>query len=348
MARITRWVRLVPVLGLAALVSAACGSGGSGVSAGAAEDLSGEIVVSGSSTVEPITALVAEKFQGANPDVSISVDGPGTGDGFELFCRGEIDVSDASRPIKLDEEGAICKENNIDFIEIKVGIDGMAVLTSSENADVDCLSFTDLYALTGPESEGFEDWSDADGLAAELDAPGAPYPDIPLDLVGPGEESGTYDSYVELALEGIAEERGIPEEGFASRPDYQSSPNDNVIIEGVQGSASSLGWVGYSFYSQNQDSVRALSLDDGESGCIEPTEETIRSAEYPLARFLYIYVSANALVENDTLETFIDFYLSENGMASVSEVGYVPLNPEDFQRSLDAWEAKEVGSREDS
>lgn len=342
--------RLVGALCIAALIGAACGSGsgGSAATSGGAEGLSGEIVVSGSSTVEPISALVAEKFQGANPDVSISVDGPGTGDGFELFCQGETDVSDASRPIKLDEEAPVCEENGVEFIEIKVGIDGMAVLTSPENSAVDCLSFADLYALTGPESEGFEDWSDANSLAEEIGAAGAPYPDVPLDVVGPGEESGTYDSYVELALEGIAEERGVPEEEFATRPDYQSSPNDNVIIEGIQGSASSLGWVGYSFYSQNTDTVRALAVDDGESGCVEPTEETIQSAEYPLARFLYIYVNAAEAEKNDALSAFVDYYLSEEGIASVAEVGYVGLAEDDFQISAQAWDAREVGSREDS
>ena len=338
--------RMLGALCLAASVSAGCGSGGTDAAAG--EGVSGEIVVSGSSTVEPISALIAEKFQSANPDVSISVDGPGTGDGFELFCQGETDVSDASRPIKLDEEAPACKKNGIEFIEIKVGIDGMAILTSPENTAVECLSFADLYALTGPESEGFASWSDANALAEELGAPGAPYPDVPLDVVGPGEESGTYDSYVELALEGLAEERGVPEEEFATRPDYQSSPNDNVIIEGIQGSASSLGWVGYSFYSQNQDSVQALAVDDGESGCVEPTEETIQSAEYPLSRFLYIYVNAEEATTNEALKSFVDFYVSKEGISSVSEVGYVPLAEADFQESLSAWEAEEIGSREDS
>jgi phosphate transport system substrate-binding protein len=129
---------------------------------------------------------------------------------------------------------------------------------------VSCLSFADLYALMGPESEGFGSWSDANDLAAELEAPNAPYPDAELTMVAPGEESGTYDSFVELVFQDIAEERGIPEDDIGARPDYQSSGNDNVIIEGIAGSSTSLGWVGYAFYVENQDVVKGIEVDDGE------------------------------------------------------------------------------------
>ncbi|HEX2296702.1 MAG TPA: substrate-binding domain-containing protein, partial [Actinomycetota bacterium] len=162
-----RWpLRLVAAALAVGLAAAACGgsddAGGGGAAPGDGE-LSGEIAISGSSTVEPISTLVAQKFSSENPGVAISVDGPGTGDGFELFCKGEIDVSDASRAIE-PEEAAACKDAGIDYVELKVGIDGITVLTSPENDEVACLDFHDLYALLGPESEGFESWADANGL----------------------------------------------------------------------------------------------------------------------------------------------------------------------------------------
>src|SRR5918998_962065 len=225
--------RLSVAAAAVALVAAACGGDNGGSDAAGASELSGEIAISGSSTVEPISTLVAQKFSSENPGVAISVDGPGTGDGFELFCKGEIDVSDASRPIEAEEAGA-CKKAGIEYVELKVGIDGITVLTSPENEAVTCLDFHDLYALLGPESEGFESWSDANDLAEEVGAGNAPYPDAPLDVTAPGEESGTYDSFAELVLEDIAyEERGIAEDDPVVRPDYQASANDNVIIEGI-------------------------------------------------------------------------------------------------------------------
>ena len=213
---------------------------------------SGAVTVSGSSTVEPISALNAELFVETNPDVQISVDGPGTGDGFELFCQGQTDVADASRAIK-DEERANCEENGVEFVELLVGIDGLSVLTNPANDAVSCVDFPALYALTGPESEGFGRWSDASDLAAELGStePGT-FPDAPLSVVGPGEESGTYDTYVELVIEQFIEDRGAD---AATRPDYEASANDNVIVQGIQGSDTSLGWVGYAFYVENQDSL---------------------------------------------------------------------------------------------
>jgi phosphate transport system substrate-binding protein len=338
-----RFAAAVLVLGL---LAGACG-GDDGGDASAGQELSGEIEISGSSTVEPISALNAEKFSMENPGVSISVDGPGTSDGFELFCNGETDISDASRPIDPDEEIPACKKNGIEFIELKVAIDGLSVITSIENDQVECLDFYDLYALLGPESEGFESWSDANDLAEEIGAAHAPYPDASLDITAPGEESGTYDSFAELVLEDIAyEERGIKEDDPVIRPDYQASANDNVIIEGIAGSQSSLGWVGYAFASQNEDTVRKLPIAEKGEDCVEPTEETIRDGSYPIARDLFIYVNSAKLAENPALDAYVDFYLSEPGLASVSEVGYVDLAEEDIQATLAAWEAQEIGTRE--
>jgi phosphate transport system substrate-binding protein len=342
-----RMARVLVVALAIALVAAACGNDNDGASAGeGGGELSGSITVSGSSTVEPISGANAEKFSAENGGVQISVEGPGTGDGFELFCDGKIDISDASRPIEAEEVTA-CEEQGIEFIELKVGIDGIAVLTSPENEEVECLSFKDLYALLGPESEGFGNWSDANDLAADAGAEHAPYPDAPLDVTAPGEESGTYDSFAEIVLEDIAyEERGIKEDAPVIRPDYQASANDNVIIQGIQGSDSSLGWVGYAFYVNNQDTVRAIPVAAEGDDCIEPTEETIQSTEYPISRNLYIYVNAQAAEQNEAVSAYVDFYLSEAGLASVQEVGYVSLAQEDIDETISVWESKETGSRE--
>lgn len=349
MRSVTGTARLLLLAFCFALIAVACGGDDdTGTNTGGQdEQISGEVVISGSSTVEPISALNAEKFSAENPDVSISVDGPGTSDGFELFCNGESDISDASRPIDTEEEVPACEAAGIEFIELKVAIDGLSVITSAENDQVECLSFWDLYALLGPESEGFENWKDAEALAAEMKGPmNTPYPDAPLEVTAPGEESGTYDSFAELTLEDIAyEERKIKEDDPVIRPDYQASANDNVIVEGIAGTPTSLGWVGYAFFQQNSEILRALPVDGGE-GCVEPNEETISSGEYPIARDLYIYVNTAKMEENPAVAAYVDFYLSEAGLASVAEVGYVDLAAEDVQASLDAWAAKETGTRE--
>jgi phosphate transport system substrate-binding protein len=171
--------------------------------AGGSGELSGEVNVSGSSTVQPISVRVAELFEEVEPDVVVNVDGPGTGDGFELFCNGETDISDASRPID-EEEVAACEESGIEFIELKVAFDGISVLTNPANEAVTCLTFEDLYALVGPEAEGVTNWSDAQALATELGST-TELPDAPLEVVGPGEESGTYDSFIEIVFGDIAE-----------------------------------------------------------------------------------------------------------------------------------------------
>jgi phosphate transport system substrate-binding protein len=334
-----RIVRLVGLVAVLSVTVAACGTAdGDDVTITNGGGESGQIVISGSSTVEPITARVAEAFGAMNPDVAISVDGPGTSDGFVLFCNGETDVSDASRAI-TEEELATCQGNGVEPIEVKVAIDGLSVLTSVNNDAVSCLAFSDLYALLGIESTGFANWSDANELAAELGAPNAPYPDVPLSVTAPGEESGTFDSFVEIVLEDIAEERG---QDPNPRPDYVASPNDNVIIEGISGNDTSLGWVGYAFYVENQDVVKALAVDGGE-GCVEPTPETIASNDYPISRPLFIYVDANKLDAKPELVEFVDYYLSDEGLAEVGNAGYVDLAPEEIEEWRANWEARNVG-----
>ena len=323
---------MLVALAAISLLAAACGSGGTG---NANEtDITGEIFISGSSTVEPISSLVAELFSEQAPSVEITVEGPGTGDGFELFCNGETDIADASRPI-AEEEIDVCAENGIEYTELEVAIDGMAVLTSPANDAVTCLSFPDLYALLGPESEGFDDWSDSNELGAEVGGSGD-YPDAALVVTAPGEESGTYDSFVELALEGIAEERG---QDAVTRPDYQASANDNVIIDGIAGSDSSLGWVGYSFYEQNQEVVKALEVDGGD-GCVAPTFGSISDGTYPLSRSLYIYVNNAKAAESEALRSFVDFYVTDTGLLdTVEQVAYVTLPADRIEATRSAWEA---------
>lgn len=301
------------------------------------------VIISGSSTVEPISSLVAEDFAAATDGFEYSVDGPGTGDGFALFCAGETDISDASRPIS-DEETAACDEGGVEYVELKIAIDGITVLTSPANEAVSCLSFLDLYALMGPEGDGYGTWSDQDELAADLSAElgdefgaaTAPYPDAPLEVTAPGEESGTYDSFLELVFEEIAEARGTDP---VARPGYTASADDNVIIEGIGGSESSLGWVGFAFYEENADTVKAVEVDGGD-GCVAPTAETIATNEYPISRDLFIYVNADRAAENPTLAAFVDYYLSDEGVAAVEEAGYVPLATDALDETRAAWAAR--------
>lgn len=310
---------------------------------GAAESQgpTGSIVISGSSTVEPISIGIAERFNEDAPNVKLSVDGPGTGDGFELFCRGETDISGASRPIAAAEI-ATCEQNGVTYLELKVANDGIAVLTSPDNDQVaECLSFSDIYSLVGPESQGFDNWSDANPLAAELgDTRAAPFPDAPLAVTGPGEESGTYDSFVELALEHLAEARGRDAE---TRPDYQASGDDNVIVQGIQGSDTSLGWVGYAFYSSNQDQLKAFDVAGEDGDCIMPSPATIADNSYPISRPLFIYVNLQKLEASRALQEFVELYVSPEGLSSVSEVGYVELSDEDAMATVGAFEAHMAG-----
>jgi phosphate transport system substrate-binding protein len=299
--------------------------------------LSGEIIVTGSSTVEPISAAVAEAFNAAGADgVAIDVTGPGTGDGFQRFCAGEADVADASRPIS-EEEIALCEEGGISYVEIQVGIDALTVATNPANDAVSCLTIEDLYALVGPESTGFANWSDAQDLATELGST-TELPDAPLTIYGPGEESGTFDYFVEAVIEGIAEERGLPEEEWTTRPDYTASPNDNVIVEGIEADETSLGWVGFAYYQSEADRMKAIEIDGGD-GCVAPSVETALDGSYPISRPLFIYVDSAKAAESPALAAFVDFYLGE-GYSAVGEVGYAPLADDLLAEQVAAWEAR--------
>jgi phosphate transport system substrate-binding protein len=315
--------------------------------------LTGSINISGSSTVQPISTAVQEAFNGlstagpGSPGVAITVDGPGTGDGFALFCNGEIDIADASRAIK-DGEAQACADKGIEYVGLKVALDGLSVITSAANGDLTCLSFADLYALVGPESTGFDNWSKAQALATELGST-TTFPDAPLAITGPGEESGTYDFFVEKAITPIALTRNDPslldEAGKASftRPDYQSSPNDLTIVEGVTGTAdndTTLGWVGYAFVEENLDKIKPIGVDGGK-GCVDPTYDTIAGGTYPIARPLFIYVNTAAAAAKPEVAAFVDYYLTDGVVSSVLQtVPYVGLSADEFTASQAAWAAR--------
>lgn len=317
-----------PAIGLAVLALAGTLiAGACSPSSNAATGTEGEIAVSGSSTVEPITVRVGEMFA-KNGGVLPSVEGPGTGDGFKKFCTGETDISDASRAIK-DEEASACEAAGATYTELKIANDAITVLTNSSNNSVECLTFADLYGLVGPESEGVKTWSvaNAKGATSKL-------PDVPLAIFAPGTESGTYDSFYELAIKDIAEERGVPDD-VQVRPDYGGLADDNEIISGLQSVDGSFGWVGFAF-AEGATGVDELKIDGGD-GCVAPTAETVADGTYPLARPLFIYVNSEKLAANSALSDFVDFYLSDEGMTAVPDAGYVPLAPADLEATRAVW-----------
>lgn len=318
------------VLLVVALVAAGCGS-----QANANPDRAQSGVdVSGSSTVEPISIKVAENFKLGN-QAKTHVSGPGTGDGFKLFCEGSTDISDASRPIKKTE-AENCRANGINYVELKVAVDGIAVLTNPNNQAVDCLSFGDIYALVGPESIGFETWAAGNEIASAVGG-NAGLPDAPLVISAPGTESGTYDSFIEIVLADIADERGQDPD---ARVDYSSAAQDNVIIETIATNDTSLGWVGFAYAVENADRVKLLAIDDADGNCVKPTPETIASSEYPIARDLFIYVNTDKAAANPELVAFVDHFLDYGLDTAVAEVGYVALTEDAKSETRAVWSGR--------
>lgn len=300
-----------------------------------ATGVSGNLEIHGSSTVAPISNLVAETFIETNPELGYVVGDEGTGAGFgDFFCAGLSDISDASRAIKQEEADA-CAAAGVTYAELKVAYDGLAVITSTENTAFDCLTTADLYALMGPESDAVANWKDAQALATELGST-TTFPDAPLSITAPGDESGTYDSFIELALGSFIKDRA--QEGTLRTPGatYIASPNDNVIIEGVAGFPTSLGFVGLSYAEQNLDRIKILGVDAGE-GCVLPDITTVSEGTYPISRPLFIYPSLTKVAENAAIVPFVDYYLSDAGLALATEVGYVALHPEDVTATRAAW-----------
>jgi phosphate transport system substrate-binding protein len=297
------------------LVLAAC-SGGSSASEGGG--VSGKISIEGSSTVLPITQAAAEAFSQENPDVQISVGGAGTGDGFEAFCAGETQISDASRPIEPEEQQA-CADKGIEYIEIPIAYDGISVVVNGQNDFASDITLDELKTLWEPKAEDkITRWSK---VRSE-------WPDQEITLYGPGTESGTFDFFTDEV---------VGEEG-ASRSDYQASEDDNVLVQGVAGDPSSLGYFGFSYYENNQDKLKALAVDG-----VQPNTDTIRSGEYPLSRPLFIYVSTQALEENKAVEPFVDYYLDTLDQF-VEQAKYVTLPSSLEKESYKQWEDRTTGT----
>ncbi len=310
------------------------GTEGSTPSSGSMEMADGDVFVTGSSTVEPISIRVGElAAEMSGGGLAVTVEGPGTGDGFATFCADGADITDASRQIN-EEEMAACAEAGVEYVELEVAIDGLTVATNPANEAITCLDIPALYALVGPESEGTANWSDTAPLATELASAYADaLPELPLDIFGPGEESGTYDTFVEFAIADLAEERGQEE---VTRADYGSSANDNQIVRDIETSESSLGWVGYAFYAAEEERMKAIEIDDGD-GCVAPSPETIGDGSYPFSRSLYIYVNTAKADENPAVASYVDLYLSTEGLATVAEAGYIDLPEERITATQDAW-----------
>jgi len=290
------------------------------VGAGAEVDfgnLSGEINVDGSSTVFPAAQAFSEEFLALAPDVRFSVNASGTGGGFSKFCAGETDISNASRPIS-DEEIALCEENGIDYTEFQVGVDGLSVVVNIQNDWVECITTDQLAQIWGPDST-VTNWSDVDPS----------WPAEPIDLYGPGTDSGTFEYFTD-------EING--EEG-ASRADFTASEDDNVLVTGIAGNQYAMGYFGYAYYIENQDTLKVLAVDAG-NGCVEPNPDTVASGEYePLSRPLFMYASNAALTEKPEVAGFFRFILSEDGQAIVPEIGYVSLSDEQLSTEQSELEA---------
>ncbi|WP_312870220.1 PstS family phosphate ABC transporter substrate-binding protein [Streptomyces himalayensis] len=288
----------------AILAASACGGSDAGSGQSDGSTLSGSIRVDGSSTVAPLSTAAAQLFQQQNPGVNVTVGTSGTGGGFEKFCNGETDISDASRPIK-DEEKAACEKKGITYEEFRIANDGLSVVVNKDNDFAECLTVEQLKKIWEPGSK-VNKWNQVD----------PEYPDQRLELFGAGTDSGTFDYFTE-AVNG--------EEG-ASRTDYSPSEDDNVTVQGVSGSKGGLGYFGLSYYEENQDKLKVLKIDDGD-GCVEPTKQTVQDGTYkPLSRPLFIYPKASSL-EKPEVEAFVEFYVENN--AEIAEKSlFVPLNAE--------------------
>ena len=276
-----------------------CGGGASTNSSESAAKLSGEVVVDGSSTVAPVTQAVAEEFAKENSEVNVSVGISGTGGGFKKFVKGEIDISDASRPIK-PEEAEEAKKNGIEYLELKVGLDGLTVVTNKENTWAKDVSVEDLKKI----------WTDGSTVKTWKDVNPA-WPAEPIKLYGPDQDSGTYDYFIE---EIIGKEGKI-------RKDYSPSSDDHPLVQGVEGDKGSLGFFGYAYYLEQKDKMNALAING-----IVPSDETVKNGTYtPLSRPLYIYVNKKAFAEKPQVKAFVQFYI-KNASELLKSVGYISLD----------------------
>lgn len=279
------------------------------------QNLRAEVIkADGSSTVFPITEAVAEEFGKASGGTKVMVGISGTGGGFKRFCRGETDVSDASRPIKASEV-ATCKAAGIQYVELPVAFDGLAVMVNKENTWVDHLTVAELKKIWEPGAQGtITKWSQVrDG-----------FPDVDIRLFGPGTDSGTFDYFTEV----------INGKTASSRGDYTASEDDNVLVEGIASDKGSIGYFGLAYYEQNKDKLKLVAIDDEKSGngdgAITPSSETVKDGTYqPLARPIFIYVSKDAM-KRQKVKDFVNYYL-DHAAVLVEEVGYIPLPTDAYE-----------------
>jgi phosphate transport system substrate-binding protein len=300
----SKWWLVLAASGVLALGVAACGDddddGGSG---GSDEPVSGEIRIDGSSTVAPLTEAIAEGFQSENPDVKVTVGTSGTGGGFEKFCAGETDANDASEAIG-EEEIAACQQGGVQYEELQIANDALTVVVNPENP-VTCMTVEQLKSVWEPKSS-VNSWSQIQGLEP-------PY-DESLELYGPGSDSGTFGYFTE-AING---------EEDAIRNDYNDvGEDDNATVTGVSGAPGGMGYFGYSFFSENEGSLKALEVDGG-GGCVAPSPETAQDGSYtPLSRPLFVYPSSAALAD-PAFDAFMQYYL-DNVNSVAEQVGFIPL-----------------------
>ena len=288
------------------------GGGGSAQQGDTPTDLSGSIAIDGSSTVQPFAESAAESFNEENPDVQITVGGAGTGDGFEKFCRGEIAIADASRPIEAEEKEA-CKKEGIQYTEVQVANDGVTVVTN-KGTQIDCLTTDQLKDIFGPKAKA-SNYRDVDSKLTDQE----------ISLFTPGSESGTFDFFTEEinGEEGVQREKGV-----------QTSADDNQIVTGVEGQEGAMGYFGYSFYEQSQDKLNAVKVDGGD-GCVAPTAQTIQDGSYkPLARPIFMYVS-DAEMKKPAVKGFLQ-YAVDNQQQVAEAAKIVPMSSQQQEKSRQA------------
>ena len=288
---------------------AACGDDDE-AAGGGSEGLSGSIAIDGSSTVYPFAQAAAELFNEENPDVKISVGQSGTGGGFEKFCAGETDISDASRPIKDDEEVPVCEKAGVKFHEVQIANDGIAVATNKELA-VDCLTTAQLKKL----------WNKGSKIKSLKDLDSS-LPDTPLSLYGPGTDSGTFDFFT-------GEING--EEGV-TREDYEASEDDNQLVTGVAGDKGGLGYFGFSYYEQNADKLNLVGVGEDASSCVKPSSASIQDGTYkPLSRPLFMYPSTKSIARPE-VKAFMDFVIA-NQAAIAKAAQIIPMTDEQLTKA---------------
>lgn len=283
------------------------------------------VTVDGSSTVYPITEAVAEDFQKSKKNkVQVTVGISGTGGGFKKFCRGEIDISDASRPI-LEKEMKLCAENGIKYIELPVAFDAMTVAINPKNTWAEKMTVAELKKMWEPGAQGkITRWNQINPA----------WPDAPLKLYGPGADSGTFDYFTEA----------IVGKSKSSRGDFTASEDDNVLVQGVSRDENALGYFGYAYYAENASKMKAVAIieKDGKPAVLPSIETVMKGTYQPLARPIFIYVSSKA-VEKAEVREFIEYYI-KNAPVLVKEVGYVPLGDADYSLALKNFNNRKMGT----